>query len=97
MLHDAVLARAAGLGLTRGRDVGTLAAAAVEIGAGAAAFTVAHTGTHDDDPHRCAAAGVSAAAVRPFDPPLRVPVHVLLPTDRPDRCGDALVDAFGDR
>jgi hypothetical protein len=34
--------------------------------------------------------------VRPFDPPLRVPVHVLLPTGRPDRCGAALVDTFAD-
>lgn len=89
-LHDAVLARCAldGVVPARGRDVGSTEDAAVEIGAGARDWTV----VLDDHPGLAS----SAVALRPFDPPLTLPGHLLIGQAQTPSCVSALVAAFGD-
>ncbi|MFD5704490.1 LysR family transcriptional regulator [Streptomyces lasiicapitis] len=96
VLHDAVLARCADeeAAVARGRDVTSVDDAVLEIGTGTPAWTVVHSERTEVD--RCASETYRGprAAVRPFDPPLGVPVHMLLPIRWAATCRDALVDAF---
>lgn len=94
-LHDAVLARCAEADVLvrRGREVTSIEDAALEIGASAGAWTVLPA------PLVEAAAcghtfGASTVAVRPLDPPLRLPVRLLVSAAEPSSCAQALADAF---
>ncbi|MEV4625607.1 LysR family transcriptional regulator [Micromonospora sp. NPDC049523] len=94
-LHDAVLARCAEADVLvrRGRDLTSVEDTVFEIGAGSGAWTVLPDTLLDVS--SCArSVGARTVAVRPFDPPLRLPVRLLLPARQPDPCGQALVDAF---
>jgi DNA-binding transcriptional LysR family regulator len=86
-LCDAVLARCAAAGRTvrRGRDVTALEDAAIEIAAGAAAWTVVH-----GQPPSTGTCGVT---VRPLDPPLHLSIFLLLPAAA-DPCHERLAAAF---
>jgi len=88
-LHVAVLGRcvAEGLDPARGRDVGSVEDAAIEIGAGDPAWTVVHG--DQSGPASC------GAMVRPFAPPLTVPGQLLLPETGAPECAAALAEAFG--
>ncbi|GAA1852098.1 LysR family transcriptional regulator [Pseudonocardia ailaonensis] len=87
VLHDAVLAHTAAAGVVphRGRDVASVADAALEIGAGGTAWTAIHGTTWQ--------ATTCSVTLRPADPPLTVPVRLLLPAG--GSCTDLLVEAFG--
>jgi DNA-binding transcriptional LysR family regulator len=88
VLHDAVLSRyrSEGLDVRRGRDTGSLDDAELEIGAGGSAWTAVH--------HEGWAPSTCGVTTLPFDPPLRLPVQVLLPPQGPPGCEQRLVDAF---
>jgi DNA-binding transcriptional LysR family regulator len=88
VLHDAVLARcrSEGIDVRRGRDIGSLDHAALEIGAAQTAWTPVHR--EGWTPPSC------SVEIRPFDPPLCIPVQVLLPPNGPEVCEQGLVDAF---
>ncbi|WP_433296647.1 LysR family transcriptional regulator [Pseudonocardia sp. CA-142604] len=86
--HDAVIARCAEVGFVpgRGRHVVSVEDAALEIAAGADAWTVVVG--EQGDPSSC------SLAVRPFDPPLCVPVQLLQPATGARRCQDRIADVF---
>jgi DNA-binding transcriptional LysR family regulator len=87
-LHDAVLAacRAAGVTPALGRPVRSVEDAVVEIALSDHDATVVHTCGSGTAP--------GGVAVRPLDPPVVTPGHLLLRTDGPPDCLGALVDAF---
>lgn len=86
-LVDAVLERcaASGLAFPRGREVTSIEDAAIEIAAGAAAWTVVHG--------QPVGGGNCGVAVRPVDPPLCLPVYLLSPADA-GSCHERLTAAF---
>lgn len=87
-LEAAVLGRCAeeGLDPERGRAVGSVEDAAVEIAAGARDWTVVYG-------ERTGLASCGTMLL-PFDPPLSVPGLLLLPADGAAACADALAAAF---
>ena len=88
-LHALVLARCveADVAPPRGRDVVSIEDTTLEIGLGAAAWTVV--------PDASASAGHRpAVAVRPLDPPLRLPIQLLAPSAHATPLATTLADAF---
>jgi DNA-binding transcriptional LysR family regulator len=95
-LRDALHTRAKGGGvvLRLGRDVTSIEDVVLEIGASASMWTVLPDSLLDRVP-RSQRHGVRAVVVRPLDPPLRLPVRLLVP-DVDDSLGVRLLaDAFG--
>jgi DNA-binding transcriptional LysR family regulator len=87
-LHDAVLGacRAAGFAPCLARPVRSVEDAVVEIGASAHDVTVVYGSPPALTP---------AVSVRPLDPALTVPGHLVAPTTGSDECLAALTAAFG--
>lgn len=88
VLYDAVLrrCRSEGIDVRRGRDIDSLDDAVLEIGASSTAWTAVHREGWVPPP--------CSAEIRPFDPPLCIPVQVLLPPNGPEACEQGLVEAF---
>jgi hypothetical protein len=87
-LHDAVLAacHAAGFVPCLGRPMGSTQDTVVEIGASDREATIVYCGPGPVTP---------AVAIRPLDPELTVPGHLVAPAAGADECLAALAAAFG--
>lgn len=89
LVHDWMLAayRAAGLTPRLGRPALAPPDTLVELAAGSPAWAPVYI-----DP--AAVAGIGGTALRPFDPPLRLPVALVVPESRPATCVAGLRAAF---
>ncbi|MGH3489598.1 MAG: LysR family transcriptional regulator [Actinopolymorphaceae bacterium] len=89
LLRDLVLGacRRAGFEPRAGRPVSTVPNALVEIGTGAQEWTAFYAdGQHIDTPRK--------VAVMPMDPPLTVPISLVMPVTQTQACVSALHEAF---
>jgi hypothetical protein len=90
LVHDWMLAAytTAGLNPRLGRPALAPPDTLVELGAGPPAWAPVYV-----DP--ATVAGISGVALLPFDPPLQLPVALVVPESRPTACVTGLRAAFG--